>query len=73
MPSHLIDIFDPTEECSVFIYQKLFYRCFQEIMGRGKIPIGGRDRSLSGCGDPGYSLPAVPEIECCVRSCKGRG
>lgn len=62
VPCHLIDILDPTEECSVFTYQKLFYRCFQEIMGRGKIPIlvGGTGLYLDAV-IRGYRLPAVPE------------
>ena len=61
VPCHLIDILDPTEEFSVFAYQKLFYRCFQEIMGRGKDPdYGGGIGSLSGCGDPGIPPAGSP-------------
>lgn len=62
VPCHMIDIFDPTEECSVFTYQKLFYRCFQEITGRGKIPIlvGGTGLYLDAV-IRGYRLQAVPE------------
>ena len=62
VPCHLIDILDPTEECSVFTYQKLFYRCFQEITGRGKIPllVGGTGLYLDAV-IRGYRLPAVPE------------
>ncbi|MBA4421554.1 MAG: tRNA (adenosine(37)-N6)-dimethylallyltransferase MiaA [Syntrophus sp. (in: bacteria)] len=59
---HLIDIFDPTEECNVFTYQKLFYRCFQEIVGRGNVPlmVGGSGLYLDAV-IRGYRLPAVPE------------
>jgi tRNA dimethylallyltransferase len=62
VPCHLIDIFDPTEECSVFTYQKLFYRCFQEIIGRGNLPLmaGGTGLYLDAV-IRGYRMPAVPE------------
>ena len=62
IPYHLIDILDPTEECSVFTYQKLFYPCFQKIIGRGKIPlmVGGTGLYLDAV-IRGYRMPAVPE------------
>jgi tRNA dimethylallyltransferase len=62
VPCHLIDILDPTEQFSVFAYQKLFYRCFQEIMERGKIPLmaGGSGLYLDAV-IRGYRLPAVPK------------
>ena len=61
VPCHLIDILDPTEEFSVFAYQKLFFRCFQEIMERGKIPlmVGGSGLYLEAV-IRGYRLPVVP-------------
>lgn len=61
VPCHLIDILDPTEEFSVFSYQKLFYRAFAEIARRGKIPfmVGGSGLYLDAV-IRGYSLPAVP-------------
>jgi len=61
VPCHLIDILDPTEAFSVFAYQKLFYRAFQEIMERGKVPImvGGSGLYLEAV-IRGYCLPAVP-------------
>lgn len=62
IPYHLIDILDPTQECSVFAYQKLFYPCFQKILGRGKIPlmVGGTGLYLDAV-IRGYRMTAVPE------------
>jgi tRNA dimethylallyltransferase len=39
IPYHLIDILHPNEEFSVFDYQNLFFRCFQEITSRNITPI----------------------------------
>ncbi|MDP1989388.1 MAG: tRNA (adenosine(37)-N6)-dimethylallyltransferase MiaA [Syntrophales bacterium] len=74
VPCHLIDILDPTEECSVFTYQKLFYRCFQEIIGRDKIPIlvGGTGLYLDAV-IRGYRLPAVPENRALREELQGEG
>jgi len=74
VPCHLIDILDPTEECSVYTYQKLFYRCFQEIMGRGKIPllVGGSGLYLDAV-IRGYRLPAVPENRALREELEGEG
>ena len=74
VPCHLIDIFDPTEECSVFTYQKLFYRCFKEIIMRGKIPlmVGGTGLYLDAV-IRGYSLPAVPEDQALRLALEGEG
>lgn len=71
---HLIDIFDPTEECSVFTYQKLFYRCFQEIVRRGNIPlmVGGSGLYLDAV-IRGYRLPAVPENQALRMELRGAG
>ncbi len=62
VPCHLIDIVDPREEFSVFDYQQLFYRCFQEITKRAKIPllVGGTGLYLDAV-IRGYRMPAVPE------------
>ena len=62
VPCHLIDILDPAEECSVFTFQKLFYRSFREITGRGNIPllVGGTGLYLDAV-IRGYRLPEVPE------------
>lgn len=39
IPYHLIDIVDLDCEFSVFDYQKAFYRTFEDVRGRGKLPI----------------------------------
>jgi tRNA dimethylallyltransferase len=62
VPCHLIDILDPEDEFSVFAYQQLFYRCFQEITGRINIPllVGGTGLYIEAV-IRGYRMPAVPE------------
>jgi tRNA dimethylallyltransferase len=74
VPFHLIDIFDPTEECSVFTYQKLFYRCFQEIIRRGSIPLmtGGTGLYLDAV-IRGYRMHAVPENQALRKELEGEG
>ena len=74
VPYHLIDIFDPQEECSVFTYQRLFYRCFQEIVMRGNIPlmVGGTGLYLDAV-IRGYRLPAVPEDQALRKELEGEG
>jgi tRNA dimethylallyltransferase len=61
VPCHLIDILDPSEEFSVFDYQQLFSRCFQEITRRGRVPlvVGGTGLYLEAV-IRGYHMPAVP-------------
>jgi len=61
VPCHLIDILDPSDEFSVFDYRRLFYRCFQEITRRAKIPllVGGTGLYLDAV-IRGYHMPAVP-------------
>ena len=39
IPAHLIDIIDPTEEFSVFSFQKHFWKAFVEISRRGRFPV----------------------------------
>lgn len=39
VPYHLIDIVDSDYEFNVFEYQRLFFKCFSEISGRGILPI----------------------------------
>jgi len=62
VPFHLIDICDPGEEFSVFAFQELFYPCFREILGRGRIPVlaGGTGLYLDAV-LRGYRMVAVPE------------
>jgi tRNA dimethylallyltransferase len=50
VPVHLIDICDPGEEFSLFAFQDRFYRAFQQISQRGKIPVMA---ALSGFRSPG--------------------
>lgn len=61
IPYHLIDIIDPTEDFSVYDYQRLFYKCFQEIASRGIIPIlvGGSGLYID-CVLRGYQMPKAP-------------
>jgi tRNA dimethylallyltransferase len=72
VPCHLIDILDPTEEYSVFTFQKLFYRTFQEITDRGNIPllVGGTGLYLDAV-LRGYRLPEVPENPALRRELEG--
>ena len=39
VPYHLINIHDPGHEYNVFEYQKDFFRVFEEIRERGKLPV----------------------------------
>lgn len=62
VPVHLIDICDPGEEFSLFAFQDRFYRAFQQISQRGKIPVmaGGTGLYLDSI-LRGYQMAAVPE------------
>ncbi len=61
-PYHLIDLFQPGHEFNVFDFQRLFYRCFEEISARGVVPVlvGGTGMYLDAV-LKGYRLVAVPE------------
>ncbi len=61
VPYHLIDIADAGEEYNVYQYQKDFYRVFNEIQNRGKIPIlsGGSGLYIQAVIDA-YRLVQVP-------------
>lgn len=39
IPHHLLDVLDVREEASVATFQREARRCFDEIMGRGRVPI----------------------------------
>ncbi len=39
VPYHLIDIVNPTEVYSIFHYQHDFYRAFEEVTSRGRLPV----------------------------------
>jgi tRNA dimethylallyltransferase len=49
IPYHLIDVIDPTEEFDLYTFQKLFYKTFEEIKKRQKLPflVGGTGLYLS--------------------------
>lgn len=61
IPYHLIDILDPGREFSLFEFQQRFREVFQNLRGRGKIPIlvGGTGLYLEAVLKQ-YSLPRVP-------------
>jgi len=62
VPYHLIDIMEPGEEFSVFAFQRLFIQAFEEITGRGNLPVvcGGSGLYLDAA-LRGYRLVEVPE------------
>ncbi len=49
IPFHLIDIIDPTEEFNLYSYQQNFYKSFDDIVSRNKLPflVGGTGMYLS--------------------------
>ena len=62
VPYHLIDIVDAGHEFNLFEYQRLFYRCFSELSGRGIVPImvGGTGLYIEAV-VRGYTMLEVPE------------
>jgi tRNA dimethylallyltransferase len=62
VPYHLIDILDSGEEFSVFAFQRLFREAFDDISGRGRLPIlcGGSGLYLDAV-LRGYTMLEVPE------------
>ena len=62
VPYHLIDIVDAGHEFNLFEYQRLFYRCFSELSGRGIVPImvGGTGLYIEAVVS-GYTMLEVPE------------
>ncbi|TWJ18242.1 tRNA (adenosine(37)-N6)-dimethylallyltransferase MiaA [Geobacter argillaceus] len=62
VPYHLIDILDPGEEFSVFAFQRLFVSAFNDITGRGRLPVlvGGTGLYLDAV-LRGYRMVEVPE------------
>ena len=49
IPYHLIDVIDPTEEFDLYKFQQMFYKAFDDIKSRNKIPflVGGTGLYLS--------------------------
>ena len=62
VPYHLIDIINPSEEFSVFDFQKRFLQCHQVITDKGKIPlmVGGTGLYIDSVVRR-YRMLAVPE------------
>ena len=62
VPYHLIDVADPVEEYHLFAFLHDFYRAFDTVRGRGRLPVAVGGTGL--CLDAllrGYALAAVPE------------
>jgi len=49
IPYHLIDVIDPTEEFNLFSFQQSFYKSFDQIKSKNKLPflVGGTGMYLS--------------------------
>ncbi len=64
VPVHLIDIADPGTHYSVFEYQRDFFRVFEDIRRRGRLPVlcGGSGLYLDAA-TRGYRLAEVPPDE----------
>ncbi|HOT63219.1 MAG TPA: tRNA (adenosine(37)-N6)-dimethylallyltransferase MiaA [Treponemataceae bacterium] len=62
VPYHLIDVADLSAEYSVFDYQRDFYRAFDEVLSRGRVPVvvGGTGMYLDAV-LRSYDLREVPE------------
>ena len=62
VPYHLIDILEPGDEFSVFAFQRLFYRAFEDITSRRRLPLlcGGTGMYLDAA-LRGYRMVDVPE------------
>lgn len=62
IPNHLIDVSDLSQEYSVFLYQKDFYKTFSELKARGVLPVvvGGSGMYVDAV-VRGYDLVPVPE------------
>jgi tRNA dimethylallyltransferase len=62
IPCHLVDIAEPGYEYNVFEFQRDFLKTFEDITGRGKIPVlcGGTGMYLEAVLS-GYLLQEVPE------------
>ena len=62
VPHHLIDIVNPGYEFNLFQFQRRFLAAYEEIRGRGRLPllVGGTGLYLDSILN-GYRLTAVPE------------
>lgn len=73
IPYHLIDICEPGEKYNVFKYQHDFYRCYDPIRKKGKLPIlcGGTGMYIEAV-LKGYKLLDVPQNPALRKSLKGK-
>ena len=73
VPYHLIDICEPGEKYNVFKYQHDFYRCYDPIRKKGKLPIlcGGTGMYIEAV-LKGYKLLDVPQNPALRESLKGK-
>lgn len=73
VPYHLIDIYDPGYKYNVFEYQHDFFRVYQEIRQRGKLPIlcGGTGMYIEAV-LKGYKLLDVPQNPALRQSLQGK-
>jgi tRNA dimethylallyltransferase len=62
VPYHLIDIAEPSQIYTLYDYQRDFYRAFEDVLERGKLPIiaGGSGLYIEAA-IRGYAIPPVPE------------
>jgi tRNA dimethylallyltransferase len=62
VPYHLIDIVDPPQIYTLYDYQQDFYRAFDDVRDRGRVPViaGGSGLYIEAV-LKGYALPPVPE------------
>ncbi|MBP7920011.1 MAG: tRNA (adenosine(37)-N6)-dimethylallyltransferase MiaA, partial [Parabacteroides sp.] len=73
VPYHLIDICDPGDKYNVFEYQHAFFRAFEDIRNRGKLPVlcGGTGMYIEAV-LKGYKLLDVPANPILRESLKGK-
>lgn len=73
VPYHLIDICDPGDKYNVFEYQHAFFRAFEDIRNRGKLPVlcGGTGMYIEAV-LKGYKLLDVPANPVLRESLKGK-
>jgi len=62
VPYHLIDIADPRRIYTLYDYQRDFYRAFEDVSARGRLPVvaGGSGLYIEAV-IKGYDIPPVPE------------
>lgn len=73
VPCHLLDIREPGYKYSIFEYQKDFHRAYDDMVGRGKMPVlcGGSGLYVESI-LRGYEMHEVPENPELRRSLEGK-